>query len=480
MTSATKSSDAPPATGAEPVAVWIVDDEAGYRRVLQRELERRGHVVATAGSAEEALERLPGGAPDVVLLDLRMAGIGGTGFLKELRDRGGDSEVIILTGYPSLDSALTAVRHGIFDYRTKPIDLDSLDALVRRAAERRTLLRENQALRRVLAAPAGASPFVAPGPVMQRFLQKLPRAAQSGATVLVHGETGSGKELVARELHRLGPRASEPLVVVDCGALQGSVRGAELFGCEKGAFTGADAARPGLFEAAHRGTLFLDEVGELDLEAQAALLRVLESGEIRRVGATKSRPLDVRIVAATHRDLAAEVAAKRFREDLLFRLQVVELEVPPLRERTEEIVPLLEGFLRRAGARKLEIAADARAALLAHRWPGNVRELRNLAEMAAVTVEGNTLELADLPPRLVAESRARAAGATAASPAGSTRVERLDELERRHLLAVYEQTGRDKRRAAELLGISLRTIYNKLAEYAQPDAVPPPPQPPQE
>jgi len=482
---------------AAPIAVLVVDDEAGYRRVLQRELERRGHQVTLAASAEEALARLPAGAPDVVLLDLRMAGAGGLGFLRELRARGAESEVVVLTGYPSLESALEAVRQGIFDYRTKPIDLETLDGVIRRAAERGTLLRENRALRRALATPTSATGLLAPGAELQRLLQRLPRIAQSDSTVLVHGETGAGKELVAREIHRLSRRCDEPFVVVDCAALQGSVRGAELFGCEKGAFTGADHARSGLFEAANHGTVLLDEIGELDLESQAALLRVLESGEIRRVGATKSRPLDVRIVAATHRDLAAEVAARRFREDLLFRLAVVQVEVPPLRERRDEILPLFERFLARAGAAKLQLSPAARQALLEWRWPGNVRELRNLAEMLAVTVDGTTIERGDLPARWRQLGAPPVGAAVAAGPlAGGTdgadgadggvasfggsaatdplcdpdgKPETVAALERRQILAVHAQCGRNKRRAAELLGISLRTLYNKLAEYALPE-----------
>ena len=465
-------SDSAPVVDDAAISLLIVDDEIAYRRVLQRELERRGHAVVTAGSVEEGLAALSAGMPDVVVLDLRMAGAGGLGFLHELRARGGDSEVIILTGYPSLESAVDAVRSGIFDYRTKPIDLDTLEGIVRRAAERRELLRENRALRRALVPGSDRSPLESGSFAMQRFWKTLPRIAASASTVLIHGETGSGKELVARELHRLSPRCDEPLVVVDCAALQSSVRGAELFGCEKGAFTGADQARPGLFEAAHRGTVFLDEIGELDLEAQAALLRVLESGEVRRVGAVKSRPLDVRVIAATHRDLAAEVAGRRFREDLLFRLQVVQLELPPLRERGEDIVPLFERFLARAaGADAPRLSEAARAALLAYRWPGNVREVRNLAEMLAVTTDGTTIELADLPRRLVSGT-----GVAPPSDAGGRpalvdgAVETLAALERRQILAVYEQVGRNKRRAADLLGISLRTLYNKLAEYLGGDA----------
>ncbi len=464
---------------APAIQLLIVDDEAAYRRVLQRELERRGHAVVTAGSSEEGLALLASGMPDVVLLDLRMAGVGGLGFLHELRERGGDSEVIILTGYPSLESAVEAVRAGIFDYRTKPIDLDTLEGVVRRAAERRALLRENLALRHALVPSTDRSAVPSASPTMLRFSRSLPRIAASTSTVLIHGETGAGKELVARELHRLSPRRDEPLVVIDCAALQSSVRGAELFGCEKGAFTGAEQARPGLFEAAHRGTVFLDEIGELDLEAQAALLRVLESGEIRRVGATKSRPLDVRVIAATHRDLAAEVAARRFREDLLFRLQVVQLDLPPLRDRSEDILPLFDHFLARAaGAHAPRLADPVRDALLAYRWPGNVREVRNLAEMLAVTVEGATVELADLPRRIVAAPGtllASGGGALAGSAvagagmAADGTVETLAALERRQILAVYELSGRNKRRAAELLGISLRTLYNKLAEYLGSD-----------
>ncbi|MBL8841449.1 MAG: sigma-54-dependent Fis family transcriptional regulator [Planctomycetes bacterium] len=464
----------PERTAAEAaIAVLIVDDEVAYRRVLQRELERRGHVVTTAGSVEEGLAALSAGMPDVVLLDLRMAGVGGIGFLQQLRERGGDSEVIILTGYPSLESAVDAVRSGIFDYRTKPIDLDTLEGVVRRAAERRSLLRENRALRRALAPGAERAPIASGSAVMQRFWKSLPRIAASSSTVLVHGETGSGKELVARELHRLSPRRDEPFVVVDCAALQSSVRGAELFGCEKGAFTGADTARPGLFEAAHRGTVFLDEIGELDLEAQAALLRVLESGDVRRVGAIKSRPVDVRVVAATHRDLAAEVVARRFREDLLFRLQVVQLDLPPLRERAEDILPLFDHFLAAAaGSAAPRLSDAARAALVAYRWPGNVREVRNLAEMLAVTADAETVEVHDLPRRLVAAPAGAPARLAAESGAetGDGAVETLAALERRQILAVYEQTGRNKRRAAELLGISLRTLYNKLAEYLGGDA----------
>jgi len=437
------------------ISLLVVDDDASDRKVLQREFERRGHMVAVAGSAEEANALVAKSPPDVIVLDLKMAGTGGIAFLKELRSRGHDSEVVILTGFPSLETAVAALRQGAFDCRSKPVDLETLETVVQRAAERRRLRAENTALKRALA-PSGARALVSRSGAMQKLLQKLPRIAASNSTVLIQGETGTGKERVAREIHRLSPRANEPLVVVDCGALQSSVRGSELFGCEKGAFAGADQARPGLFEAANGGTVFLDEVGELDMESQASLLRALESDEVRRVGSVRSRPVDLRVVAASHCRLADEVEERRFREDLFFRLQVVTLDLPPLRSRREDILPLFAQFMSGTTATAPALTDRAQAVLLEYAWPGNVRELENLAEMLAVTVEIGTIDVTDLPPRLFS---------TRVPPTAVSGVPPLADVERRHILAVYEHAGRNKRRASELLGISLRTLYNKLTEY---------------
>jgi DNA-binding NtrC family response regulator len=439
---------------SQRIALLLVDDDPLSRRVLEREFERRGHAVAAVASTDEALALATRSPPDVVLLDVKSAGVNGVAFLNELRRRELDGELVVITGAASADAAAPPLRRAAFDLRPRPVDVDTLAALVERAAEWRLLRAENSALRVALAMRGAALPAPRSG-AMQKLLQRLPRLAAAGGAILIEGEAGTAKEAIARALHRASPRAHEPFVALDCAKLLPSARGAELFGHEKGASNG-DAARPGLLEASHRGTLFLDEIDELDPESQSALAHVLEIREVRRAGSLRGRPVDLRLIAATRRRLGEEVEERRFRAELWQRLQASPLELPPLRARREDILPLFTSTLAAATAAPPALSDRAQAVLLEYSWPGNERELENLAGLLAATVENGTIDVTDLPPRLFA---------TRVAPTAVSGVPPLADVERRHILAVYDHAGRNKRRASELLGISLRTLYNKLTEY---------------
>ena len=328
------------------IRVLVVDDERPTRLLMEKELPRAGYLVTTAESGEEALEKVRAQDFDVILLDLKMPGIGGMEALRRIRDSGASGEVVILTGHPDVDSAIEAMKLGAYDYLTKPFKLSELEEVLRRAAERKRLERENTALRRMVAQREPAPVLIGQSQVMTALLATVRRIAPSDANVLIQGESGTGKGLVARIIHEQSARRSGPFLVINCSAFQDQLLESELFGHEKGAFTGATAAKQGLFEVADGGTLLLDEVGEMSPAMQAKLLQVLDSRELRRVGGTRVHRVDVRIIAATNKDLAQEVRAARFREDLYYRLNVVSLTLPPLRERQEDIPLLIEHFLK--------------------------------------------------------------------------------------------------------------------------------------
>ena len=378
--------------------IVVVDDESRMAEAIAAALERTGYDCARFDSGEAALADVLERGADAVVTDWRMSGLDGLELLRRLRAAHEDVPVILVTAYGDVPSAVQAMREGAFDYVTKPFDNDELRGLVARALELTRLRRENQEFRRQLAGSDGWQ-VIAESEGMKRVLDLADRAAPARASVLILGESGTGKELVARRLHLKSGRVGGPFVAVNCRAFAESVLESELFGHEKGAFTGAIAAHAGCFERAHGGTLLLDEIGDVGPGFQSKLLRVIQEGEVQRVGAAKPRPIDVRVVAATNRDLQAEVSGGRFREDLFFRLNVLPIVVPPLRQRREDVIPLVLHFLRRhavESGRVVRLSPDARARLLQHDWPGNVRELRNAVERALVLNAGEQILPEDL------------------------------------------------------------------------------------
>jgi len=443
--------------------VLVVDDERPTRLLMEKELPGAGCVVTSAGSAEEALEQLRARDFDVVLLDLKMPGIGGMEALRRIRDSGTSAEVVILTGHPDVNSAIEAMKLGAYDYLTKPFKLSEVEEVLRRAAERKRLQKENLALRRMVAQRAPLPPILGEGQAMTAVLQTVERIAPSDANVLIEGQSGTGKGLVAQIIHQKSPRATGPFLVINCSGFQDPLLESELFGHEKGAFTGATSMKQGLFEVADRGTLFLDEVGEMSPAMQAKLLQVLDSRELRRVGGTRVHRVDVRLIAATNKDLAQEVRAGRFREDLYYRLNVVSLTLPPLRERQEDIPLLIEHFLqefRVTGKKAKGISPEALQLLLGYPWPGNVRELMNTIERLIILTPGEVIGLEDLPPNIrspIGPPHGRARG-----PAS------LAEMERLHITRVLSETRGKKMQAARLLGIDLKTLNHKIKIYRIP------------
>ncbi len=441
----------------EPIRVLIADDEASLRKLLRKELGRAGLEIAEAGRGDEALKRLREEPFDVLLLDLKMPGMEGLDVLREARRAGSSVEVIVLTAHGSIESVVEAMKLGAFDYLTKPCRLAELELLVARAAARRRGTADEASR-----AP-GPPAFVTRSAAMERTLRIIDKAAPSDASVLIEGESGTGKELLARRLHLGSALADRPLVVVNCGALQESLLLSELFGHEKGAFTGADRRKHGLFEQADGGTVFLDEIGELPLEAQVRLLRFLQFGELRRLGGDELLSVTVRVIAATNRRLREEAAEGRFREDLFYRLQTIHVTVPPLRERPEDIPELVEHFLRGRASdgepRRLE--PDAIALLQGYRWPGNVRELQNIVERLLILTDGPVIRGADVLEYF--DGLRVLDGAGASSDRSGFRS--LKETERLEIIAALARNEGNKAKTSEELGISLKTLYNKIKAY---------------
>jgi DNA-binding NtrC family response regulator len=438
-------------------SILIVDDERGMRNFLVKTLVPRCHFVMEAGSAEEGSELLAGHHVDLIILDISLPGKSGVAWLKELRDQGFSGEVILITAFADLDTAIEALRAGASDFILKPFRVPQILNAVKHCYERSRLARENYVLRRSL--PPGAAQrggLVGRSRAMEQLTGSMRRVAAVNSTVLLQGESGTGKELVARALHELSARAQGPFVPVNCASMSPELIESELFGHAKGAFTGAVKARDGLFYYAQGGTLFLDEVAELPLALQATLLRALEDLKIRPVGSQQLVPVNVRIVAATNRSLAGEVAAGRFRKDLYYRLQVVELTLPPLREHKEDIPDLVAHFMAQLapslGVEPLAISEGEMAYLMQYDWPGNVRELRNLIERSLILGTLNVSALYVQPARAGEQARD-----------GTTD---LHTLEKQHILSVLDSVQGDKTRAAQLLGISRRTLERRVAEWA--------------
>ena len=416
--------------------------------------------IATARTWEEGRRRLRSTDFDLLLLDLELTGDAGLEAIVEARSGDSPPEVVILTDSPSADEAVAAVKRGAFHYLAKPADPEALQQVIERAASTSRLQRENSALKRIVSRQEGAAKVIAKSPRMAAVLERIERVASSPTSVLIHGETGSGKGLVARVIHQGSDRGDRPFVHVNCGALQEQLLESELFGYEKGAFTGAASTKPGLFEVAHQGTLFLDEVGELTAAMQAKLLQVLDSGELRRVGGTRLHRVDARVLAATNKSLKHEVRDGRFRQDLYFRLNVVHIEVPPLRDRQEDIPGLVSEFLARyriMGEPPKRISRRALALLMQYHWPGNVRELANTIESVCLLSSGDTILPDDLPPALQPTVSFESRSIDIPLP--------LSEMERLHIVRALDYTAGKKAPAARLLGIDVKTLSNKIKSY---------------
>lgn len=465
----------------ERPVMLVVDDEHEHLASLRRIFEREGLTVRTATSGELALEVLRSEPVALVLADVMMPGMSGIELLRVTRTLRPEADVVVMTAYGTIELAVEAMREGAYDFVQKPFKAALIRRVVARALEKQRLAHENVLLRRELAkVQSGAKEraIIGRSPAMLETLEMVRQAAPSSATVFLHGESGTGKELLARALHEQSPRRNGPFVVVNCAALPESILEAELFGFEKGAFTGAHATKEGRIEKADGGTLFLDEVGELSPPVQAKLLRVLQEGELERLGSTAPRTVDFRLVSATNRDLEQMVAKGEFREDLFYRLNVIGIRLPALRDRPEDIPLLVDHFLRRFIAKNektvRDLSKEALFALTSWSWPGNVRELENVVERAVVLTRDEVIGLDDLPRPLrdqAASDRApiRREGRSVIIPIGT----RLEDVERVLIHATLEETGGDKTLAAQLLGIAARTIYRKL-EAERAEKRPPP------
>lgn len=441
--------------------ILVVDDEKNTRDGLARAL-RRSYDVLLAENGQRALELLDGNTVDVMLSDVRMPGLDGLTLMQRALARSPQPVCILLTAYGTVETAVEAMKRGAYDFLTKPVNLDRLDLLVQRAIRERDMESENRRLREQLDTKYGLEHIIGQSPVMQEVFDTIRQAGPSRANILVEGESGTGKELVAHAIHRLSAQAQGPFIPVHCAALSQNLLESELFGHEKGAFTGAVERRRGRFELADGGTLFLDEIGEIDPAIQVKILRVLEEHKFERVGGQDTIEVDVRLIAATNRDLKKMVAEGKFREDLFYRLYVVVVHLPPLRERAGDIPLLTQHFLKElseTNGKKIEsITPDAMDILSAYSWPGNVRELRNIVERMIVLSRGEKLTVRDIPAAIREGVQPRSVSVSAANLS-------LDEVEKQLIINALRNHGENRTKAAAQLGISRRTLHRKLNEY---------------
>src|SRR5438477_9232480 len=453
----------PQIEGANLLNLMIVDDERAIREVCRDVAQTLGFHTSIADSAEHAYRVLESNAIDVVLLDLKLPGAGGLEALHQIRERRPDAVVVVVTGYGTVQSAVQAMKNGAYDYVTKPFSMDELKLLLEKVSTHLRLKTANRTLREQIKSRQGFGNMVGRSPEMEKLYRIIAKAAYSTHPVLILGESGTGKEMVARSIHFSGPCADKPFIPVDWGSLVPTLIESELFGYVKGAFTGAMQAKDGLLAIAEGGTVFLDEVGELPVDLQAKLLRAIQEKEIRPVGSTKRIAINVRILAATNRDLEQAVAQGMFRRDLYFRLNVLSLRIPALRERRQDI-PLLAGFfldrLSRTSGQERTISEEALKILLAHDWPGNVRELENCLERSCAFTSNAIIQVRDLPSDIHGTHNLAVGGN------GSAKIVPSEQLEKQTILNTIEQLNGDKLQAARLLGIGKTTLYRKLKEYA--------------
>lgn len=450
-------------------AILVVDDDADMREMLQDMLKDRGHQVTTAGSGSEALKALGEGDYWVVLTDLRMKGMQGLELLTEIRRSHPDVNVILMTGFGSVETAVEAMKHGASDYLTKPVKKDELVRVIERVIREASLRREVSRLRKEVHKEYSFHQILGKSKPMQAVFDLIKRVADSPTNVLITGESGTGKELVAKAIHYNSDRKDAPFIPVNCAAIPEQLLESELFGHMRGAFTDAKFDKRGLFEEAQKGTLFLDEISELPLMLQAKLLRAIQEREIRRVGANKPIPVDVRIIAATNLNLGEEVKAKRFRDDLYYRLNVIELKLPPLRDRREDIPLLVEAFLKKCGESRGKdvkgVSEAALAMLMDYAWPGNVRELENVVERAVTLSRGEKISADDLPPAVQG-----ARGDRRVLDEAAEKTLPLHEIEKEYIKKILEKMGGNKYQAAHALGIDRKTLYRKLGEIEESKA----------
>ncbi len=439
--------------------VLVVDDDASNLASVQKVLQREGFTVRTATDGRSALDALRAESVAVVVTDFQMPGMTGLDLLRTLKTVSPETDLILMTAYGTIEMAVEAMKGGAYDFVVKPFKRHDIVAPVRRAVEKQLLMAENRRLRAELDRSLGSRRIIGQSVAIRETLELVDQVAPSSATVLITGESGTGKELIARAIHDGSPRRNKPFVAINCAAIPDTILESELFGAEKGAFTGATQRREGRFERANHGTLFLDEIGEMAAHVQVKLLRVLQEGEIERLGGTQTVPVDCRIVAATNRDLAEDVAEGRFREDLYYRLNVITVRLPPLRERPDDVPLLAQHFLQTYAKKNNKlikgIDGDAAEMLMAYGWPGNVRELENVMERAAVLARTDHITEGELPPKV----RTRGGAVrTISIPLGTP----LEEVEQRLIAETLRMTKGDKRLASQLLGIATRTIYRKL------------------
>ncbi|MDZ7762547.1 MAG: sigma-54 dependent transcriptional regulator [Desulfovermiculus sp.] len=454
-------------TASQKPGILVVDDDSGHRITLKTVLKSWNYTISEAEDGKSAVRQVQNAAFDLILMDVRMAVMSGIEALQEIKAYNPSIPVIIMTAYSSVESAVEAMKSGAYDYLTKPLDFDELKLTIDRAMEHTQLRQENRELKSKLKAGVESDRIIGTSPVMHRLMDMVATVAPSEATVLITGESGTGKELIARAIQARSNRSSGPLVTVNCAALSESLLESELFGHEKGAFTGADRRREGRFVQADRGTIFLDEVGEMSMPMQAKVLRVLQDGEIQRVGGDRVITVDVRVIAATNNDLQAMVAKGSFREDLYYRLNVVHIDVPPLRERSEDIPVLVQHFLHfytQRNKKKIKgFTPQAMDRLIKHSWPGNVRELENAVERAVILSPGEYISEQDLPANIGQRPQEKAG--TPSQSIQTPEEDSLDDLEKAAVSRALAKAAGNKSEAARLLGITRRTLYNKLEKY---------------
>jgi DNA-binding NtrC family response regulator len=447
--------------------ILIVDDEKNTREGLKQFLEAQDYDVITASEGREGFELFLKEKPDLVLTDIRMPGLDGLALLEKIKRENPKALVILMTAYGSVEDAVKAMKGGAFHYLTKPVNLEEVQFLIKKALTSLSLEEENKELRQALYKEKfEKGEILAQSKIMKDVLRTVDQIAQSNATVLIEGESGTGKELIAHRIHELSARKNQPFVAVHCAALTETLLSSELFGHERGAFTGAAERKIGRFERAHQGTLFLDEIGEISQSTQVKLLRVLQEGELERVGGTKTIKVDVRLVCATNKNLLEEVKAGRFREDLYYRLNVIYLKMPALKERKEDIPLLAATFVKSsslANAKKITgIAPDAIAALQAYDWPGNIRELKNIIERMVVLSSNSELTISNIPEDIRHPGYSQRRSDPALPPSDQSS---LSDIERDHIRRILEDVRGNKSLAAKKLGISRRTLYRKIDEY---------------